>query len=347
MAFDIAQSPVGSIIAQLCRVVEVVNPMVTTVPIADGPGGGYVEVPDLERAALAGVGDARLIVVEGDDFGELLAADSPCLILWHRVALPAKFFELNRGYRSVICASVGYDHVDLAAAERYGVRVYHVPDYGTEEVADHTLALALAAVRRVLPLHAHVRDGGWDWHHALDVPRLRDSRWGVVGLGRIGTAVARRAAVFGARVGYYDPYARAGMDKALGVERFHDLGELLAASAVVSVHVPLTEETRHLIGAPELARMPAGAVLVNTARGPVVDVAALAGALDRLGGVALDVVEGEPDLPPWLAKHPRVLLTPHSAFYSAESLAELRTRAAEAARQVLTGAPVTAAVQVV
>jgi lactate dehydrogenase-like 2-hydroxyacid dehydrogenase len=320
-----------------------------TVAIVDGPGGGYVEVPDVEQAALAGVADARLVLVQDEDFAGLLAMCCPGLILWHRVALPAKFFELNATCRVVICASVGYDHVDLAAARRHDVQVFHVPDYGTEEVADHTLALALASVRQLQPLAAHVRDGGWDWRQSLGVRRLRGARWGVVGLGRIGLAVARRAAAFGMRVGFHDPYVPPGIEKSIAADRFHDLGELLAASSVVSVHVPLTEETRHLIDARALHQLPPGAVLVNTSRGAVVDVAALAAVLEqgRLGGAALDVVEAEPELPEWLRSHPRVLLSPHSAFYSRESLVELRSRAAQAARQALTAAQVTAAVRVV
>jgi lactate dehydrogenase-like 2-hydroxyacid dehydrogenase len=318
-----------------------------TIPVVDAPGGGYVEVPDVERTNLSGVAGARLVIVTGGDYEELFALGATSLILWHRVPLPAKFFELNRTYSSVICASVGYDHVDLVAAREHGVRVFHVPDYGTEEVADHTLALGLAALRRLVPLHAHARDGGWDWRASLGVRRLRGSTWGVVGLGRIGLAVARRAAVFGARVGFYDPYVPAGIEKSIGAERHHDLADLLSSSSVVSVHVPLTGETRHLIDAGALDRMRPGTLLVNTSRGAVVDLAALEPAV-RTGRVAaaLDVVEGEPELPEWLRAHPDVLLSPHSAFYSQESLIELRSRAAQAVRQILTAAPVTAAVRV-
>lgn len=327
----------------------VVSPAIVgnTIPVVDAPGGGYVEVPDVECSALSGAAAARLVIVADGDYDELRALGAASMILWHRVPLPARFFELNQTYRTVICASVGYDHVDLAAAREHGVRVFHVPDYGTEEVADHTLALGLAALRRLVPLHAHARDGGWDWRESHGVRRLRGSTWGVVGLGRIGLAVARRVAVFGARVAFYDPYAPAGIDKSIGADRYHDLAELLAASSVVSLHVPLTEETRHLVGAPALARMRPGALLVNTSRGAVVDLAALEPAI-RSGrlAAALDVVEGEPELPGWLREHPSVLLSPHSAFYSRESLVELRSRAAQAVRQILTGAPVTAAVRV-
>jgi D-3-phosphoglycerate dehydrogenase/C-terminal binding protein len=245
----------------------------------------------------------------------------------------------------VVCASVGYDHVDVDAARANGIAVYHVPHYGTEEVADHTLALFLALARRLQPLQEHVRGDGWDWRVIGAPRRLRGMVWGVVGLGRIGLAVAQRAAAFGIRVVFHDPYNHPGIEKALGIERRHHLDDLLAESDVVSLHVPLTPDTRHLLDAARLHRMKPGSLLINTARGALIDVSALPAALaeERPAHVGLDVVEGEPAVPQWLRGHERALLSPHAAFYSVESMAELRTRAAEAVLQMITGAPVTAA----
>ncbi|GAU65765.1 oxidoreductase [Streptomyces sp. NBRC 110611] len=319
-----------------------------SVVVLDAPGAGYVEGAGPERDIISPLGAVRPVIVPAQEHGHLHELDADYVILWHRVSLNADFFTKSDTCRAVVCASVGYDHVDIEAARAHGIPVYHVPHYGTEEVADHTLALFLALERRLGELRRHVSDGGWDWRAIGDPRRLRDMVWGVVGLGRIGLAVARRAQAFGLRVVFVDPYNHPGIEKALGMERRHHLDQLLEESDVVSLHVPLTAETRHLLDARRLHRMKRGSVLVNTARGGLIDISALEGALaeERPARVGLDVVEGEPDIPPWLRDHPRALISPHAAFYSVPSLAELRARAAEAVRQMISGEPVTAAVAV-
>jgi len=323
--------------------------LAVSVAVVDAPSGGYVEQLDIETSIIEPTGRVQKHLISPDNRAELYELAEPYLILWHHVSLDAAFFDRARNCRAVVCASVGYNHVDIDAARRHGVEIYHVPHYGTEEVADHTLALFLAAARRLPELAAHVRGGGWDWRLAAGVRRLRGATWGIVGLGRIGLAVAARAKALGMRVAFHDPYNHPGVEKALAVERRATLAELLKSSHVVSLHTPLDERTHHLIGAGELALMRPDAHLVNTARGALIDVAALRQALDdgRPGFVALDVVEHEPELPDWLITHPRALLSPHSAFYSVESLAELRTRAAHAALELISQSPVTAAIRVV
>jgi phosphoglycerate dehydrogenase-like enzyme len=319
------------------------------VAVVDAPEGGYVDSADLEqREAGSGI-DVRLRVLSQSEVPELARRAPECIILWHRISLTAEFFALNSSCRVVVCASVGHDHVDTEAARASGVAVYHVPDYGVDEVADHTLALALNAVRRVRELDAHVRDGGWEWRRAEGVRRLRGAAWGLVGCGRIGQAVARRAASFGMRIGFYDPYVHPGTEKAHGWTRFWSLHELLAACQVVSLHVPLSPETEHMMDRAALEALAPGAVLINTSRGAVVDEDALRQVLDRgrPAAVGLDVAEHEPGVAGWLRGHPRALLTPHSAFYSVESMTELRRRAARAAAQALRDEPVTAAVRIV
>lgn len=315
------------------------------VAVVDAPGGGYVVSPDIERRVLGEHAEVRLVVVPDEERDQLPHLDADFVILWHRVPLGAAFFERTKTCRAVVCASVGHDHVDLEAARAAGVAVHHVPHYGTEEVADHTLALFLSLARRLPVLERHVRDGGWDWRSIGDPRRLRGLTWGVSGLGRIGVAVAQRARAFGMDVLFLDPHNHPGIEKSLGLERVHRLEELIRRSDVVSLHVPLDGETRHLIGERELRWFRRGSVLLNTARGAVVDVAALRGALDeeRPAWAGLDVVEGEPRVPGWLREHPRALLTPHAAFYSVESLSELRARAAEAALQLARSEQVTSA----
>jgi D-3-phosphoglycerate dehydrogenase len=204
--------------------------------------------------------------------------------------------------RVVGTASVGFDHVEVPD----GVAVVSVPDYCTEEVADHTLALIYALLRGIVPLSS----GPWDAKSAGPLRVLRGLRVGIVGLGRIGTAVAGRVRALGADVLAHDVRPIPG-----GVS----LVELLGESDVVSLHVPLTHETRRLIGRDELALLKPGALLVNTARGAVVDLDALLDALrhGRLGGAALDVLPHEP--PPTRPVASNLIVTPHAAYYSPES----------------------------
>ncbi len=217
--------------------------------------------------------------------------------------------------------------------------VCNVPDYGTEEVADHAIMFLLALARRLVPSLEAIRSGTWDYRTALGAPRLRGKVFGVVGCGRIGSATALRAKALGLDVVFYDPLLRQGMDKALGIRRVYQLDELLEQSQFVSVHCYLDDTTRHLLNAKTFARMRTGAFLINTARGPIVDENALLDALDsgHLAGAALDVVENEPLGNERLRVHPRVLLTPHTAFYSVEGYTELRTKTAEEVRRILLG----------
>ena len=182
--------------------------------------------------------------------------------------------------------------------------------------------------------------------------RLRGRTFGIVGLGRIGTAVALRAKVLGMDVAFYDPYKPSGYDKSLGIRRVEDFGQLLAQSYVLSLHCPLTDETHHLINRQTIAKMPAGAYLVNTARGAVVDTTAVPEAIasGQLAGAAIDVLEHEPptaDHPlmaawrdPQHPAHHRLIVNPHSAFYCEDGLMDMRTKGSEACRRALIGQPI-------
>jgi D-3-phosphoglycerate dehydrogenase len=242
----------------------------------------------------------------------------------------------------VIRYGVGYDNVDVEAATEAGVRVANVPDYGTGTVADHAAALVLALLRR-LPVYDHaIRQGGWAAPADADPVRaLAEATVGLIGTGRIGLALADRLRAFGLRILAFDPYADAGALAERGIERV-ELDALLGAADAISLHAPATPETHHVIGAASLAKLKPGAVVVNTARGALVDEAALADALasGRLAGAGLDVFEEEPlaaDSP--LRRHPNVLLTPHAAFYSDRSVDDLQRLAAEEAGRALAGEP--------
>jgi phosphoglycerate dehydrogenase-like enzyme len=202
--------------------------------------------------------------------------------------------------------------------------------------------LLLATARRLLPAANTIRGGGWDLTAVFGAPRLRGRTLAIVGCGRIGTALALRARSLGMRVVFYDPYKPDGHEKALGVERVHRLDDLWPQAEFLSLHCPLTRETHHLLNSATLAHLPTGAYVINTARGPCIDQAALRAALDsgRVAYAALDVFEREPLDDDALRRHPRVVLTPHAAFYSVEGLREMRTKGAEEARRIVLGEPV-------
>ena len=241
------------------------------------------------------------------------------------------------GLRVLATPSVGFDHLDVEAATGRGIWVCNVPDYCVEEMADHTLALLLSLVRGVVELDRSVRAGLWDYEAAGPLRRISDVRLGVIGLGRIGRSVAARALALGMEVGAHDPLV-AGEQIAAAGARPLALDELLRVSTAISLHAPLTAETRGLVGRDELALLPAGAYVVNAARAELMDTAALLEALaeGRLGGVALDVLDVEPpsaDAPAPAA--PRLVVNPHAGWYSEEAEEAVTRRAAESVRDVL------------
>ncbi|MFO0953646.1 MAG: C-terminal binding protein [Isosphaeraceae bacterium] len=306
-----------------------------TVVAADFLDEASVETPILQDVS-------RIVLARATNEEELLphVAEADAFLLFHEIArLGEATFAKAPNCRVVVRAGVGYNNVDLEAARRHNVIVCNVPDYGTEEVADHAILFLLAVARRLVPCQTAIRAGDWHYKLALGTPRLRGKTLGIIGCGRIGSATALRAKAFGLDVVFYDPYVEEGRDKALGIRRSYDLGELLGQSDFVSLHCYLDEGTYHLINARTIAQMRPGAILVNTARGPVIDEKALIEALDsgHLSGAALDVVEREPLDNERLRQHPSIIFTPHSAFYSVEGFVELRRKAAEEIRRVLRG----------
>jgi D-3-phosphoglycerate dehydrogenase / 2-oxoglutarate reductase len=292
---------------------------------------------DPERAVLDGH-DVELRVLACRTPQEVGAQAGDAEVLLNQyVPITAEVLDTLPRCRLVVRYGVGVDNVDVEAATERGVWVANVPDYGRDEVADHTLALAMSALRGVAVLDRSVRDGVWGLDAARPLRRLSVLTWGVVGCGAIGAAVARRAAGLGMRVLGYD---LPQVPSEPPIERV-PLEELLASSDLVSLHAALTPESHHLIGAEALGRMRPSAFLVNTARGGLVDTAALLAALDagRLAGAALDVLETEPpdDLGWRLARHPRVVVTPHAAWYSEEAFLTLKTEVAREALRVLAG----------
>jgi D-3-phosphoglycerate dehydrogenase len=233
---------------------------------------------------------------------------------------------------------VGLDNIDVDAASNLGIVVSNVPDYCIDEVSDHALALMLALRRRLVEFAAQTRGGGWNNQEFGTPHRMRGQTLGLVGYGRIARLVAKKAAAFGMSVTAYTP--RLGVDDADEVRPAGSLEDLLRQSDIVSLHAPLTPSTRHMIGSSELAQMRPEAILVNTARGALVDEEALYSALvnGALGGAGLDVMDEEPPPPDHpLRRAPRVLMTPHAAFYSTESVHDLQEKAATNVANMLSG----------
>ncbi len=303
--------------------------------VADFLDETLIEAPILDDLATLTLGRA---MDESELASMLPLADA--VILFHDVPrFGEASFKLAERCRCLVRAGVGFNNVDLDSATRHGVQVCNVPDYGTEEVADHAVMFLLALARRLLPCHDAIRGGVWNYTTALGAPRLRGKTLGLIGCGRIGAATALRAKAFGLNVVFYDPHLPEGVDKALGVQRAHRLDDLLEQSDFVSLHCYLDASTHHIINAETIARMRPGAILVNTARGGCVDPSALLEGLEsgRIGFAGLDVVEVEPLDDAKLRNHPRVLFSPHSAFYSVEGFIELRSKTAREVRRVLLG----------
>ena len=296
----------------------------------------------VERPFLAEVAELKTVWL---DFNAPLpdeVLDTNALILWHGPLVTAPIIARMKNCRAIIRNGVGFDTVDIAAAAAAGIPVCNVPDYGTEEVADHAIALTLALYRQLFPLDAEAKQLGWKITVAPKMRRLRTQTFGLLGLGRIGTAAALRAKALGFRVVFFDPYAPTGTHKAVGIERVNSLEELLRAADTVSVHCPLTAETRGMIGAKEIALMKPGSFLINTARGDIVLKAPVFAALHsgHLAGAGLDVVEAEPLRTPEEAATPNLIVTCHAAFCSPEGMVEMRSTSAKIARAAVLGQPV-------
>jgi phosphoglycerate dehydrogenase-like enzyme len=293
----------------------------------------------VERPFLADVADLKTVWLDYNDPFPTEVIDAHAIILWHGPQITAELAARMKNCKAIIRNGVGFDSVDIAAAAKAGIPVCNVPDYGTEEVADHAIALTLALYRQLFPLDTEAKKLGWKITVQHKMRRLRTQTFGVIGLGRIGTATALRAKALQFRTIFYDPYVPSGTHKALGLERVATLEELLKTADCVSINCPSSKETRGLIGEKEIALMKPGSFLVNTARGDIVKKAPVFAALrsGHLGGAGLDVVENEPLRTPEEAATPNLICTCHAAFCSPEGMVEMRSTSAKIARAAVTG----------
>ncbi len=288
---------------------------------AGGPIVAYADIVDTDPApGIAILEEAGFNVVVADSADPMVlhqrAGQAVALLIGY-ATVDARVLDALPNLRLVATQSVGVDTVDLAECGRRGIAVSNVPGAATEEVASHALAMTLALLRGLPMLHRDVRAGRWDGAREV-LRRPSDLTVGVIGLGRIGRRYAQMVRPLVGNVIGHDPVA----DRVDGIEML-DLDDLLAASDVVSLHLPLTDQTHHLLDDRRLSLLPGGAAVVNVARGPLIDAAALLAHLDsgHLSSAALDVMEVEPpgaDDP--LVRHARTLVTPHAAYMSAASV---------------------------
>jgi lactate dehydrogenase-like 2-hydroxyacid dehydrogenase len=315
------------------------KPLIAIIDWAKSPLGDPESAA--EKAVIGEAAEVRRYLCSSDtDFNDEICGAN-ALIVWHNTPITGAGIARLRNCRALIRNGVGFDSVDIAAARERGIAVCNVPDYGTEEVADHAIALTLALCRQLFPLDHEAKRLGWIIRIEPKLRRLRELTFGVVGLGRIGTATALRAKALGFEVVFHDPYLPNGADKAIGISRVRTLDELLAKVDVLSLHCPLTPETQHLIAERELALLKPTSFVVNTARGAVIKKSAILDALraGRLAGAGLDVVEDEPLQTPEEAATPNLIVTCHAAFCSVESKIEMRATSARIALAAVRGEP--------
>ncbi len=270
------------------------------------------------------------------------------ILAWDQIEYDATLLEKMRNCKVIVRVGVGYDNIDSLKARELGIMVCNVPDYGTEEVADHAIGMLLSLARGLPDYINRARNGDWSRTHEMPF-RLRGLTMGFIGVGRIGTATLMRARAFGMNIVFYDPYVNDGYEKALGVDRVDTLEDLAKIADIISINTPLSEETNKMIGRKFFSVLKPGAIVINTARGSIIDLEALKEAMlnNTVRAAGLDVLPVEPSddsqtlIRAWEKSEPwikdRLIVTPHVAFYSPESYEEMRRKAAEEALRVVLG----------
>ncbi|MDA8144136.1 MAG: C-terminal binding protein [Thermoplasmatales archaeon] len=235
---------------------------------------------------------------------------------------------------------IGLDMIDLKGAEEEKIPVAYVPDYCVDEVSNHAISLMLSSERRLLIFDRNVRKGDWGMENISPVHRFSEKTVGLLGFGRLAQAVAGKLKGFGTMIAAYDPFLDENFMRARGVQKVQSVDDLLRISDILSIHVPLTKETKGIITKEELRRMKKGAVIVNTSRGGIVDQKALLGSIKEghLSGAGLDVFEDEPiEMSDPILQEERIVLTPHVSYYSEEALKQVQADTAQAVVDILAG----------
>ncbi|MGI6097486.1 MAG: C-terminal binding protein [Dethiobacteria bacterium] len=304
---------------------------------------------DREREIVEGYG-AELVAGQGKDKGEQylidLLKDADGIINQYS-KLTANVINALEKCKVIVTYGIGVDKIDVEAASKKGIIVSNVPDYCIEEVADHAFAMLMALGRGLFKLDRCTKKGNWSFRNAAPLFRTSECTVGIIGFGRIGSMLAKKISAYRFKdIIAYDPYVNRQTIESYGVKKV-EFEQVLRESDYLSIHAPLTEETRHMISEDELRKMKSTAYLINVGRGPIIDGSALYKALSEgwIAGAGLDVFEEEPLSPdsPLLTLD-NLIATPHAAFYSKQSLIELQTKAAEEVVRVLSGNPPRSAV---
>lgn len=294
---------------------------------------------DPAKAALARLNPIwRMAKSTGADDILAVARDADAILVTY-AKLPRELIVQLTRCKVIGRFGLGVDNIDLPACKEKGIAVNYVPDYCIREVSDHAMALLLALIRKIPFSNKLVQGGRWEMPAVVPIRRIEGTVFGLIGFGNIPRLVASKAKAFGMKAIAFDPYAKPEVFRTAGVDSV-DFDTLLRTSDYISVHAPLNPQTRGLVNAEAFAKMKKGVYVVNTARGPLIDEAALIAALDsgQLGGAALDVVMAEPlaKESPLLGRD-NVIVTPHTAFYSIEALDELQSKCASDVARVLSG----------
>ena len=304
---------------------------------------------DIEKSVLGSIANITLLKTKDiSSVPDKIWNNCDAILAWHKLKYDKTIISKLKKCKVIVRVGVGYDNVDIIEAKKRNIIVCNVPDYGIGEVADHTMALLLSLIRG-LPVYTQ-RTKNREWIHENPMTlRLHDKILGIIGLGRIGTAMALRGKTFGMKVIFYDPYIRDGYDKSLGVEKVDSLEDIAKRSDIVSLHPPLTHETKNMINARFFSKVKKEIILINTARGAIVNLSDLKKAMKKgiVKGCGLDVLPIEPSNntqqlivdyekeEKWLKG--RLVVTPHTAFYSPQAFEEMRRKGAMEALRVLKG----------
>jgi C-terminal binding protein len=311
----------------------------------------YVKYPDIEKNVFGNLVEVFCGEEEDEKKFDSYIYSADAILVWHAKISEATVSQL-KNCKVIVKYGTGYDNIDVEACKKYGIPVCNTPDYGVEEVCDTACAMILSSIRQIF-LYDHQAkyiNSGWQTHNAEKIRRTSDHSLGIIGMGRMGTSVALRMKVFGMHVGFFDPYLPSGYEKSIGVTRYETLNELLKKSSVVTIHTPLTKETISIIDKNFIDTLNDGTILVNTARGKLLenlDIILYGLELGKISFVCMDVLPEEPpnrseklieywkDESSIFAK--KILINPHSAYYSTKSWIEMRSKAAKNTHDVLCG----------
>ena len=297
-------------------------------------------IEEIERPIIEGAGFSVVLAKSIEEFDSLIP-DADAIIIAN-ADMNRERLSRAKKCKAVVRQGMGVDNIDVKSATEFGIMVCNVPDFNLEEVSDHALAFALSLARYMPHYNWTIQQGKTWLHTSYPVPkRLGAMTLGIAGFGKIGRLLARKAKPLFGEIIAYDPFMNKALADELGVKVYEDLDDIMRDSDIVSVHIPLTEQTFHLIDDRRIRMMKPSAHLINTSRGPLVDMEALTVALKEgvIAGAGFDVIEGEfaPDMSHPMFAEKRFLFTPHTAWYSQDSLKKLRTISTEEARDAILG----------